>query len=297
MKARGAMLRRAAAALLVLGLLGSSAFAEEAPQGEDEWEELDEISLEDINRQLENPLTRLWSLTLQENLSLNKGDLIDGRETSNTLFFQPALPLSIGDDMIFIARPVFPMVTNPILDPSESDGVRGRTTGFGDIEMFTLFGPNRVDGVVWGIGSTFRFPTATSDRLGQGKYQAGPAAMFLYLGERWTLGTVTQHWWSYAGDSDRSAVSQTNIQYIARRKIPGAMSIGMGPTIVIDWKADGGNKVTLPIGLGITKTIRIGRMPVKLRLEPQYSIIRPDDYGTEWNIRLQITPVIPNPFN
>ena len=62
---------------------------------------------------------------------------------------------------------------------------------------------------------------------------------------------------------------------------------------VIDRKAHGGNKVTLPIGLGITKTIRIGRMPVKLRLEPQYSIIRPDDYGTEWNIRLQITPVLP----
>jgi hypothetical protein len=37
-------------------------------------------------------------------------------------------------------------------------------------------------------------------------------------------------------------------------------------------------------------------VPVKFRLEPQYSIIRPDDYGTEWNIRLQITPVIPNPF-
>jgi len=37
-------------------------------------------------------------------------------------------------------------------------------------------------------------------------------------------------------------------------------------------------------------------MPVKLRFEPQYSIIRPDDFGTAWNFRLQITPVIPSPF-
>ena len=88
--------------------------------------------------------------------------------------------------MIFIARPVFPMVTSPILDPSESDGVRGHTTGFGDIEMFTLFGPNRVDGVVWGIGSTFRFPTATSDRLGQGK-----DALFAHVAAQHTrVGTV-----------------------------------------------------------------------------------------------------------
>ncbi|MHC4694635.1 MAG: hypothetical protein ACYS67_17990 [Planctomycetota bacterium] len=35
--------------------------------------------------------------------------------------------------------------------------------------------------------------------------------------------------------------------------------------------------------------------PVKLRLEAHYSVIRPDDCGSEWVIRLQMTPVIPNP--
>ena len=30
--------------------------------------------------------------------------------------------------------------------------------------------------------------------------------------------------------------------------------------------------------------------------EVQYSVIQPDDYGTEWNFRLQIVPVLPNPF-
>ena len=42
--------------------------------------------------------------------------------------------------------------------------------------------------------------------------------------------------------------------------------------------------------------IKIGKVPVKFRIEAQYSVVRPDDYGTEWNIRLQIVPVIPNPF-
>jgi hypothetical protein len=74
------------------------------------------------------------------------------------------------------------------------------------------------------------------------------------------------------------------------------MSIGMGPTVVVDWEADSGNKLTLPIGLGITKTIRLGNVPVKLRFESQYSVIRPDNFGTAWNFRLQISPVIPSPF-
>jgi hypothetical protein len=70
----------------------------------------------------------------------------------------------------------------------------------------------------------------------------------------------------------------------------------MGPTISVDWEADSGDKLTLPIGLGITKTVRIGKMPMKLRFEPQYSIVHPDDFGPVWNFRVQITPVIPNPF-
>ena len=74
------------------------------------------------------------------------------------------------------------------------------------------------------------------------------------------------------------------------------MSIGMGPTISIDWEADSDNALTLPIGLGVTKTTRWGKLPVKLRAEIHYSVIRPDDYGTEWNFRLQVTPVINSPM-
>jgi hypothetical protein len=253
-------------------------------------------TLAEIDRQLNNPLTSIWSLTFQENFSLNKGDLVDGTELGNTFFFQPALPIPLGNDMVFIARPVFPLVTNTVLDPTSEDRVNGKKTGFGDIQILAAFGPNRRDGVVWGLGPTLKFPTASNRVLGQEKYQAGPAGMLFHIGKPWILGGLVQHWWSYAGDNDRDHISQTDIQYVIRRSFPGAMSIGMGPTVVVDWEADSGNKLTLPIGLGITKTVRWGKMPIKLRFEPQYSIIRPDDFGTAWNFRLQITPVIPSPF-
>jgi hypothetical protein len=198
--------------------------------------------------------------------------------------------------MMFIARPVFPLVTNTLLDPTSEDPAKSEKTGFGDIQLMSLIGPDRKDGLVWGLGPTFKFPTATNDSLGQDKYQVGPAVMLLNIGKPWVLGMVSQHWWSFGGDSDRPKISRTDFQYIIRRQIPGAMSIGMGPTVVVDWEADSGNKLTFPIGLGLTKTVRWGKMPIKLRFEPQYSIIRPDDFGTAWNFRLQITPVIPSPF-
>ena len=252
--------------------------------------------LAEINRRLENPLTKIWSLTFQENFALLDGDRVDGTEPQNVLFFQPSLPLQIKDK-ILIARPVLPLVTNPVPDP-ETGELDSHTTGFGDVQLFTLFGPSRTDGFVWGVGPTFKFPTASSDELGEGKYQAGPALMLIGLGKKWTKGILVQHWWSYAGSENRKDTNRTDFQYIIRRQLRAkAMSVGMGPTIEIDWEADSDNTLTFPIGLGITKTVRWWGKPVKLRFEPQYSIIRPDDVGTKWNFRIQITPVIPSPFS
>ena len=263
----------------------------------DEPLDLATASLAEINRRLENPLTTLWSWIYQGNVGINRGDLIDGSETSQVHFFQPALPVPIGDDKVFIARPVIPYVDVPVLDPSSPGGVNGSESGLGDMQLFTVLGPSRTDGIVWGLGATFKLPTASDPLLGQEKWQVGPAALIFSLKKPWTLGVLAQHWWSVAGDDDRAAVSQTDIQYVARRQMGNGWSLGMGPTITIDWKADSDNRLTIPVGLGVTKTVRIGKVPVKLRFEPQYSIVRPDDFSAEWNIRFQVAVVTPSPFS
>lgn len=254
-------------------------------------------NLAELDRKLNNPLTSIWSMTLQNNTSINSGDAIDGEESSNTLFFQPFMPFEVGEEnqAMLTFRPVFPLVTQPLLegDPLESSGHK---TGFGDIQLLTLAGPNSGEGLVWGAGATFAFPTASDDVLGQGKYSAGPAAMIFNIGKPWVFGLLAQHWESYAGDDDRDDTSRTEIQYTIRYALPNAMSIGMGPTVIYDWEADSGNALTFPVGLGVTKTTRWGKVPVKLRAEFHYSVIKPDDYGSEWNFRIQVTPIVNNPF-
>jgi hypothetical protein len=254
--------------------------------------ENDKEELARISRALDNPLAKMWSLVFQENLAINQGKAVDGSVTTNTFFFQPALPIPVGNNLVFTARPVFPIVTQPdfAADPTGNTS----STGFGDIQMVTLLGPGKASGWVWGGGATVVCPTASKDNLGKGKYQAGPAIMIFHLSKYWTKGLFFQHWWSYAGDDLRNDVSRTDIQYIFRRNF-GTVSLGMGPTISVDWSKDK-DRVTFPIGLGVTKTVRIGKTPFKLRFEPQYSIIKPDDYGTLWNFRLQIAPVIKSPF-
>jgi hypothetical protein len=252
-------------------------------------------SLEEIDRQLNNPLSKTWALTLQDNIGVQEGELVDGSTWSNLLFFQPLLPVPIGEKMMFSGRPVFPLVTAPNVDFSsgESDG---HTTGLGDIQLMTLIGPDKADGWVWGAGATFKFPTASDPALGQGKYQAGPAAMLINMGRPWVYGFLAQHWSSFAGDDDRPQTSYTDFQYIIRYMLPKAWSVGAGPSITYNHEAESGDRWTVPVGLGVTKTVRVGRLPMKLRAEVHYSVVRPDSYGDAWNFRLQVTPVIKSPF-
>ena len=177
-----------------------------------------------------------------------------------------------------------------------------RTSGFGDLTYVGVFSPKepiRFAGggkMVWGFGPTAMFPTAEEDVLGTGKYSLGPAFVAAYLGEDWTLGLFPQHWWSVGGDSDRKDVSLTNIQYFIQRSIPGPEQwrIGMTPNVTVNWKAEGGNKVTFPIGLGAGRIFNFGKLPVRISGEIQYSAIHPDDLiSSRWNFRLSFIPVIP----
>lgn len=257
--------------------------------------ELDTLSLEEISRKLENPLTDLWSLTFQENFYILASDLTENKQYANNFFFQPFLPFPIARKYMLTFRPVFPLVTSPLVISDDTIKEVSHVTGLGDIQLLTAFGPSTNTGIVWGIGLTFIFPSATSNALGGGNWAAGPAAMFFYIVKPWTAGFLLQHWRSFAGDPSRPETNLTNFQYVVRYGLPKAWSIGMGPTISINWDEDPQNRVTVPIGLGITKTVRWGKMPFKFRLEPQYSIIKPDNVGIEWNFRLQITPVIKRP--
>ena len=237
-------------------------------------------------------------MTLQNNTGWLEGDDLEDSEYTNLLFFQPFMPFEVGaqDQLMFTLRPVLPLVTQPEFNDPNTAKSTGHTTGLGDIQLLSLLGPNKGQGWIWGAGATFKFPTASDDLLGEGKWQAGPAAMLFYMGKPWVGGVIVQHWKSFGGDSDREDTRRTDIQYVIRRSIPDAMSIGMGPTITIDWEAESGERLTVPIGLGITKTTRWGKVPVKLRAELHYSVIRPDAIGTEWNLRFQVTPVINSPF-
>ena len=265
--------------------------AEGTPSGTPQAEEQDDQNLAELNKQLNNPVSSVWSLTFQNNFTFLEGRLTDNTKEFYNLNFQPALPFRLTKDWNLIARPVFPLfasrdVYNPLTRTFDGK------SGIGDIGLVTLLSPAKVGKFLWGVGPTFSFPTASPDELGSKKWQMGPAAVGLYLGKKWVFGLFPQHWWSTGGSGDKN-VSFTNIQYFVWHLLPENWQVGMSPSITIDWKATGGNAYTVPIGFGVGKLIKFGKLPVKFQLAAYYSVVRPDDLGTRWNIQFTVTPVIP----
>lgn len=256
-----------------------------------------EQSASELNKQLTNPVSSIWSLQFQQNNFKVDPGPGEGNRWSSNLIFQPVLPVAIDDDWTLITRPVIPLfVSTPRPDPQPGDPLHvGRSTNFGDVTLLQLVspGPRLAGNWLLGLGPSWIFPTAGSDFTGQDKYQVGPAALVGYLSKKWILGGLVQNWWSFGGSDKRSPTAQMNLQPIAAYFLSDGWSVGYSGNILADWKNSAGSDWTVPIGLGVNKVQKLGKVPVKFSLALQWMAVQPDLYGQKWNLQLAITPVIP----
>ncbi len=280
-------------------------------------------SLAQISKLLENPVANFVSIPLQYDYITFAGPRI-GTKGVHRLQMTPTFPTKLGSNWSLINRVVVPFLSVPINKgfgdcagmaandifscpsfPVALQDPFARTGGFGDMVYVGAVAPKKsikiqsTGGVViWGVGATAMFPTASEAVLGTGKYSLGPTGVVGYLGHTWTAAVFPQQWWSIAGDSKRSNVNLTNIQYFIFYAPPGlnpeaAWRIGMSPNISINWKAEG-DKLTFPIGLGLSRMVNFGPLPVNVDGEVEYAVIHPSDNpGSRWNARLYFTVVIP----
>ncbi len=213
-------------------------------------------------------------------------------------------PLDQGklDDLSLPSGGTLPGSINPSAGaPVLADLASGRTTGFGDLYYVGLFSkkePIRLENgakVVWGLGFDVGLPTASEDVLGSGKWTGGPSVLGIYLGKKWKVGALLTNYFDFAGDSERDDVGMSNLQYLYYYSLSDTLSIGAGPNVIMDWEQHGNNRFTVPVGLGIAKTIKIADVSVRFGVEAMYSVHRPDDItGTEWDFRFYMIPAVPS---
>ncbi len=299
------------------------ATAQESDDPTDGFDDEGEMSLEEVSRMLDNPLGNFWVIFTENDVARFKGSPASGWETVNTLIVQPILPIGLTEDWNLITRPIVPIVSAPKFDVSERrygdcppncnsddpDDIQSsissdRETELGDITMWSMVSPvdppKLPDGsnFIWGLGPSFRFPTATEDQFGSEKWSIGPSNVLLRLAPpegRFTFGLFQQHHFSIGGEGNRDSVRTSQFQPIYWYKLTddGAWSIGGMPITTVNWKAGNDNKLTLTADLTINRTMFIGPMPVRFIAGFNFSIVRPEDYGQRWMFKFAVSPVIP----
>lgn len=294
---------------LVLNGTTSERDATQVPRVEESAEKREELSPAEIAEMVANPLSYLWIMQLQNDTAWWKGDLLDDLDEDakimNTTVIQPVMAMQLTTAWKMIFRPIIPIQSfetlqrvNIILDEPAEERLSGdfsRKTGLGDIVLWTALSNQYTPPFVYGFGPTLMLPTATNKNLGTEKWSAGPMALGVYIGEKWIVGGVGQHWWSYAGDSDRQSVNLTDFQYILYYRLTPETNMGMGPNIQVNWDADSGEKLRLPVGLGGNTLTFLGPLPIKMGLEYYYYVEQPDLVGPEHQIRFLLSAVLPAP--
>ena len=245
-----------------------------------------EESASELNRKLTNPVSDIWSISNQfNNFELNNG------QWNNNWNFQPVLPVSLTKDWNLITRPVMPFYN--IVPHETAPNQFARDAGLGDLTLLELLSPANSGNWVLGAGPTAIFPTATSHFTGQGKWQLGPSVVVGYLTKQYFIGVFPQKWWSIGGEHGRPDTNQMNLQPIATIFFGQGWSFGYSGNILADWTAPSPDVWTVPIGLGLGKVVKFGRLPIKINLAVQYIPVHPRISGQEWNVQVSITPVIP----
>ncbi len=238
-------------------------------------------SNEELAQAAANPLAEMLSFPFQNNMDLGLGEY---NRTRNVLNIQPVIPLAGGK---IITRTIFPVVWLP--DISAETG--SYSSGLSDTQFTAFYVPPTKGGLMWGPGLLVEIPTG-GEKRGSQKWSIGPSVVALAQPGPWTLGLVANNVWSVAGNSERHSVSKGLINPFLVRQLGGGLYVNSAPLITVNWKAPSGQKWVVPLGAGVGKIFRLGKLPVNAQVGAYYNVVKPD-IGPKWQVRVQVQFILP----
>jgi hypothetical protein len=233
-----------------------------------------------------NPVASMISVPFQNNTNFATGPY---DRVGDLINIQPVIPFKLGTKWNLITRTIIPT----FLFQPDPTSLRAWAGGMGDINPSFFLTPQKASKVIWGLGPSLVLPTATDHLLGQGKWSAGPSAILLVQPGKWTIGTLVNNVWSYAGDKDRARVNQLSAQYFINYNLKKGYYLASAPIITSNWQAGPGEKWTVPFGMGIGRIQKFGTQPVNWNLTAYGNAVHPT-YGSVWTVRLQVTLLYPH---
>jgi len=239
----------------------------------------------EIAKQAQNPIASMISVPFQNSTTFGVGENSD---VQDSLLIEPVIPFRLTSDWNLITRTIVPVIDQPTLTPG-----LGNVSGLGDVQLSLYMSPAKsFGGLIWGLGPSFSFATATDRSLGTGKESAGLSTALLTIQGPWLGGVLITDVASIGGEDDRKSVHQFLMQPFLDYNFSRGWYLASSPIITASWRAAAGNKWTVPIGGGGGKIFHIGHQAVNAYIQAFDNVVQPHEGGT-WTLRFQIQLLFP----
>ncbi|WP_425087278.1 hypothetical protein [Stappia sp.] len=248
-----------------------------------------DLSADELAKQLNNPNSPLASLTLQNTTTFYSGTLPGAdKQVGNTFLFQPVFPFPLTADGTrnFYIRPGFAFATNQPVPNATATGFT-QEISLGDIGFDVAVGQSFDSGLIMVGGIQGTIPTFTT--LSGEQFRLGPEALIAYLNDEGVVAAFPQHQWNVIGNGP--AYSTSTLELFALKFLGNGWTAGTNPKINYDWEAD---QWTIPVNATVRKVVKFGNTPVQLAASFDYYVEKNDNFGPDFGITFKITPTVPN---
>src|SRR5712691_879080 len=244
----------------------------------------EEESATELARKTQSPVAELISVPFESDFNFNNGTR---NATTYVLNVQPIIPFHLNKDWNLITRTILPIINEP-----SSFSTGGSAFGLGDINPSFFLSPAKSGAFMWGIGPTFTLPTATDSRLGSHRFSMGPAAAGLMIQGPWLAGVLVNNQWSVTGWGQHRPVNEMLLEPFVNYNFGNGWHLSTELIMTADWEARASQRWTVPVGGGVGKLSRLGKLPVDTTLEAFWNVEHPD-YAADWQPRFRITFLLP----
>ena len=236
----------------------------------------------ELAKKLSNPISDLVSVPFQFNWEQGVGP---DDQTRFILNVQPVMPFTLNENWNMIARVIVPLVSQPALFEGGAPA-----SGVSDILTSFFFSPSK-GGLTWGVGPVINLPSTTEPTLGTEKWSAGPTVVALKQQGPWTYGVLWNQIWSFAGNPDRSDVSQMFLQPFLAYNTESLWTITLQSEMTANWEADE-DQWTVPINVLMSKLSSFGPFPASYVFGFGVFAAHPE-IGPSWKVRAAVVILLP----
>lgn len=249
-------------AFVFIAVSTQTALAQDDPQST-------EAAAAALNKKAQNPIASMNSLPFQFNFNMGMGEY-DRMQT--ILNFQPVIATQVGENWNMINRIIIPITIQPDLNSASTNYF-----GVGTTNYTAFFAPTLKGKTAIGFGPSMLIPTNTSNELGNGQFAIGPSVVLFASAGKFTLGFVAAQNWAFSSPNEAEKQSSFFTQYFINYNMKKQWSVGMAPTITVNWNAEKGQKAVVPFGLNVGKLTKLGSRPTRFSLGYYYNVVKPDN--------------------